>query len=120
MSSCVSSVARRTRQPLQALRRLGRVRPSTKVRPLVLNHPWIRDAHDDGRAPHQAEKATEPKDKTTRGTAEKAPEPKGKATKGTAEMAPEPKDMGTKGAAGEPSKSGTAGRVQLTEEKRTN
>ena len=59
-----------------------------------------------------AEKATEPKSK---GTAEKA-EPKDKATKGTAEKAPEPKDKATKGAA----EKGSAGRVQLSEQQRTN
>jgi hypothetical protein len=56
-----------------------------------------------------AEKAAEPKDKATKGKAEKSPEPKDKATKGTAEKAPEPKDN-----------AGSANRVQLTEEKRTN
>jgi hypothetical protein len=59
-----------------------------------------------------AEKATEPK---TKGSAEKA-EPKDKATKGTAEKAPEPKDKATKGA----SEKGSAGRVQLSEQQRTN
>jgi hypothetical protein len=62
-----------------------------------------------------AEKA-EPKDKATKGTAEKAPEPKDKSTKGTAEKAPEPKDKATKGAA----EKGSAGRVQLSEQQRTN
>ncbi len=59
-----------------------------------------------------AEKSTEPKDKATKGTAEKSPEPKEKATKGTAEKSPEAKDK----AAG----TGSAQRVQITEEKRTN
>jgi hypothetical protein len=63
-----------------------------------------------------AEKAAEPKDKSTKGTAEKAPEPKDKATKGTAEKAPEPKDKATKGAA----EKGSAGRVQISEQQRTN
>jgi hypothetical protein len=63
-----------------------------------------------------AEKAAEPKDKSTKGTAEKAAEPKDKATKGTAEKAPEPKDKATKGAA----EKGSAGRVQLSEQQRTN
>ncbi len=68
-----------------------------------------------------AEKAPEPKDKTTKGTAEKGAEPKDKATKGTAEKAPEPKDKATKGAGAEPKdKAASANRVQLTEEKRTN
>jgi Protein of unknown function (DUF1236) len=68
-----------------------------------------------------AEKAAEPKDKATKGTAEKSGEPKDKATKGTAEKAPEPKDKSTKGAGAEPKdKAGSANRVQLTEEKRTN
>lgn len=68
-----------------------------------------------------AEKAAEPKDKATKGTAEKSAEPKDKATKGTAEKAPEPKDKATKGAGAEPKdKAGSANRVQLTEEKRTN
>jgi hypothetical protein len=62
-----------------------------------------------------AEKA-EPKDKATKGTAEKAPEPKDKSTKGTAEKAPEPKDKATKGAA----EKGSAGRVQISEQQRTN
>jgi len=62
----------------------------------------------------------EPKDKASKGTAEKGPEPN-KATKGTAEKAPEPKDKATKGAGGEPKdQAGSANRVQLTEEKRTN
>jgi hypothetical protein len=61
-----------------------------------------------------AEKA-EPKDKATKGTAEKAPEPKDKSTKGTAEKAPEPKDKATKGA-----EKGSAGRVQISEQQRTN
>ena len=60
--------------------------------------------------------------KEGKGTAEKGAEPKDKATKGTAERAPAPMEKGTKGAAGaEPKdKAGSAGRVQLTEEKRTN
>jgi len=62
-----------------------------------------------------AEKAPEPKDKSTKGTAEKAPQPKDKSTKGTAEKAPEPKDEATKGA-----EKGSAGRVQLSEQQRTN
>lgn len=65
-----------------------------------------------------AEKSAEPKDKATKGTAEKNAEPKDKATKGTAEKAPEPKDNVTKGAGTD--KAGSANRVQLTEEKRTN
>ena len=60
-----------------------------------------------------AEKATEPK---TKGTAEKAAEPKDKSTKGTAEKAPEPKDKATKGAA----EKGSAGRVQISEQQRAN
>jgi hypothetical protein len=68
-----------------------------------------------------AEKAAEPKDKTSKGTAEKGAEPKDKASKGNAEKAPEPKDKATKGAGAEPKdKAGSANRVQLTEEKRTN
>jgi hypothetical protein len=69
-----------------------------------------------------AEKGAEPKDKATKGTAEKSAEPKDKATKGTAEKAPAPQDKATKGASGaEPKdKAGSANRVQLTEEKRTN
>jgi hypothetical protein len=66
------------------------------------------------------EKTPEPKDKAAKGTAETAPAPKDKATKGTAEKAPAPQDKGTKGAASEPNRSGNGGRVQLTEEKRTN
>jgi len=62
-----------------------------------------------------AEKSTEPKDKATKGTAEKSPEPKDKTTKGTAEKSPEPKDK----AAGT-ARTGSAQRVQITEEKRTN
>ena len=67
-----------------------------------------------------AEKA-EPKGKDTKGTAEKA-EPKDKSTtKGSAEKAPQPQDKATRGAGAEPkNKSGSANRVQLTEEKRTN
>jgi len=60
-----------------------------------------------------AEKTTEPKDKATKGTAEKATEPK---TKGSAEKSAEPKDKATKGAA----EKGSAGRVQLSEQQRTN
>jgi Protein of unknown function (DUF1236) len=67
-----------------------------------------------------AQKAAEPQDKASKGTAEKAPEPKDKSTKGTAERAPAPQDKATKGAASEPNRSGNTGRVQLTEEKRTN
>ncbi len=74
-----------------------------------------------------AEKSTEPKDKATKGTAEKSPEPKDKATKGTAEKSPEPKDRATKGTAGRDAPAGdkaagtgSAQRVQITEEKRTN
>jgi Protein of unknown function (DUF1236) len=69
---------------------------------------------------------SEPKDKATKGTAEKSTEPKDKATKGTAE----PKDKATKGTAGRDApasdkaagteRSGSAQRVQITEEKRTN
>jgi hypothetical protein len=67
-----------------------------------------------------AEKA-ESKGKDTKGTAEKA-EPKEKSTpRGSAEKAPQPQDKATKGAGAEPkNKSGSASRVQLTEEKRTN
>jgi hypothetical protein len=74
-----------------------------------------------------AEKSTEPKDKATKGTAEKGAEPKDKATKGTAEKSPEPKDKATKGTAGRDAPAGdkaagtgSAQRVQITEEKRTN
>ena len=77
-----------------------------------------------------AEKSTEPKDKATKGTAEKSPEPKDKTTKGTAEKSPEPTDKATKGTAGRDApggdkaagteRSGSAQRVQITEEKRTN
>jgi hypothetical protein len=77
-----------------------------------------------------AEKSPEPKDKATKGTAEKSPEPKDKATKGTAEKSPEAKDKATKGTAGRDApagdkaagteRSGSAQRVQITEEKRTN
>ena len=78
----------------------------------------------DKAAKGTAEKGAEPKDKATKGTAEKAPEPKDKATKGAAEKAPEPKDKATKGTAEkspEPKdKAGSANRVQLTEEKRSN
>src|SRR6185312_15678661 len=72
---------------------------------------------------------SEPKDKATKGTAEKSPEPTDKATKGTAEKSPEPKDKATKGTAGRDApagdkaagteRSGSAQRVQITEEKRT-
>ena len=66
-----------------------------------------------------AEKA-ESKSKDTKGTAEKA-EPKDKSTRGSAEKAPQPQDKATRGAGAEPkNKSGSASRVQLTEEKRTN
>jgi len=68
-----------------------------------------------------AEKNAEPKDKAIKGAAEKNAEPKDKAQKGTAEKAPEPKDKASKGAGAEPKdKAGSANRVQLTEEKRTN
>ena len=76
-------------------------------------------APQDGKG--TSEKAAEPKDKATKGTAEKSAEPKDKASKGTAEKAPEPKDKASKGAGAEPKdKAGSANRVQLTEEKRTN
>jgi uncharacterized protein DUF1236 len=72
---------------------------------------------------------TEPKDKATKGTAQKSVEPKDKAAKGTAEKGAEPKDKTTKGTAekgAEPKdkataeKGGTTGRVQLSEQQRTN
>jgi Protein of unknown function (DUF1236) len=61
---------------------------------------------------------TKPSD--NKGAAQKAAEPQDKASKGTAERAPAPQDKATKGAASEPNRSGNTGRVQLTEEKRTN
>jgi Protein of unknown function (DUF1236) len=74
--------------------------------------------------------AEQSKEKATKGTAEKGAEPKDKATKGTAEKSPEPKDKATKGTAGRDApagdkaagteRSGSAQRVQITEEKRTN
>jgi len=71
-----------------------------------------------------AEKSAEPKEKATKGTAEKAAEPKEKAAKGTAEKAPEPKDTATKGAADTAAKGaaekGSAGRVQTTEQQKSN
>jgi hypothetical protein len=70
-----------------------------------------------GKAKGSAEKAPEP-GKGTKGTAEKAPEPKGKGTKG-AETAPGSEGTGTKGAGAEPKEKSGAGRVQLTEQKRT-
>jgi hypothetical protein len=87
----------------------------------------------------QAEKKGEPKgtgaaqgamkEQPGKGTAQGTPkegrgtaaEPKDKATKGAAEKAPAAKDKATKGADAEPKdKAGSANRVQLTEEKRTN
>jgi hypothetical protein len=82
----------------------------------------------------RAERNAEPKDKASKGTAEKAEpkgkeakgaaekaEPKDKGTKGSAEKAPQAQDKPTRGAGAEPkNKSGSANRVQLTEEKRTN
>jgi uncharacterized protein DUF1236 len=68
----------------------------------------------DKAAKGTAEKGAEPKDKTTKGTAEKGAEPKDKATKGTAEKGAEPKDKATA------EKGGTTGRVQLSEQQRTN
>ena len=68
-----------------------------------------------------AEKGVEPKEKATKGTAEKNAEPKDKAIKSTAEKAPAPQDKASRGAGAEPKdKGGSANRVQLTEEKRTN
>ena len=74
--------------------------------------------------------AEQSKEKATKGTAEKSSEPKDKATKGSAEKSPEPKDKATKGTAGRDAptgdkaagaeRSGSAQRVQITEEKRTN
>jgi hypothetical protein len=74
--------------------------------------------------------AEQSKDKGTKGTAQKSPEPKDKATKGTAEKSPEPKDKATKGTAERDApardkaaateRSGSAQRVQIAEEKRTN
>jgi hypothetical protein len=66
-----------------------------------------------------AEKRAEPKDKGMKGAAEKAPDRKDSTPKG-AEKAPEPKEKATKGAGAEPKDKGAAGKVQLTEEKRTN
>ena len=75
--------------------------------------------HKDKASKGTAEKA-ESKGKDTKGTAEKA-EPRDKDTKSSAEKAPQPTDKATKGAGAEPKhKSGSANRVQLTEEKRTN
>ena len=74
--------------------------------------------------------AEQSKEKASKGTAEKSSEPKDKATKGSAEKSPEPKDKATKGTAGRDAptgdkaagaeRSGSAQRVQITEEKRTN
>ena len=74
--------------------------------------------------------AEQSKEKATKGTAEKSPEPKDKATKGAAEKAAEPKDKAGKGTAEREApardkaagteRSGSAQRVQITEEKRTN
>ena len=71
---------------------------------------------------------SEPKDKTSQGTAES--EPKNKATKGTAEKGTEPNGKATKGTAGRDApasdkaasteRTGSAQRVQITEEKRAN
>ena len=73
--------------------------------------------------------AEQSKEKATKGTAEKSPEPKDKATKGAAEKAAEPKDKAGKGTAEREApardkaagteRSGSAQRVQITEEKRT-
>ncbi len=62
----------------------------------------------------QGAQKAEPKEKSSKGTAQS--EPKDKATKGTAEKAPEPKNKATKGAA----EKGSAGRVQISEQQRTN
>jgi hypothetical protein len=95
-------------------------------------------APQQGPTANPAEKKAEPKEKgaakgevkeqpgkaapkDSKGTVEKTAEPKDKATKGTAEKAPAPQDKATKGAGAEPKdKAGSANRVQLTEEKRTN
>jgi hypothetical protein len=76
-----------------------------------------------------AQKDTEPKEKSTKGTADRS-EPKEKANKGTAEKGAEPKDKATKGTAGRDApasekaagneRTGSARRVQISEEKRTN
>jgi hypothetical protein len=76
-----------------------------------------------------AQKNTEPKEKSTKGTADRS-EPKEKATKGTAEKGAEPKDKAAKGTAGRDApandkaagneRTGSAQRVQISEEKRSN
>jgi hypothetical protein len=76
-----------------------------------------------------AQKDTEPKEKSTKGTAERS-EPKEKATKGAAEKGAEPKDKAAKGTAGRDApasdkaagneRTGSAQRVQISEDKRSN
>jgi len=76
-----------------------------------------------------AQKNTEPKEKSTKGTADRS-EPKEKATKGTAEKGAEPKDKAAKGTAGRDApasdkaagneRTGSAQRVQISEDKRSN
>lgn len=75
-----------------------------------------------------AAERTEPKDKASKGTAEKSTEQKDGTTKGTAEKSTEPKDKATKGSAGRDApaqdkaagseRTGSAQRVQITEQKR--
>jgi hypothetical protein len=76
-----------------------------------------------------AQKNTEPKEKSTKGAADRS-EPKEKATKGTAEKGAEPKDKAAKGTAGRDApasdkaagneRTGSAQRVQISEDKRSN
>jgi hypothetical protein len=90
-------------------------------------NPAEKKAEPKGKAAAQGEMKEQPGKSTAqtapkegKGTKEKAAEPKDKASKGTAEKAPAQQDKASKGASGAEPKAGSANRVQLTEEKRTN
>ena len=74
-----------------------------------------KDTQPKEKSPRGAAERTDPKDKATKGTAEKSAEPKDKATKGTAE-----RDAPARDKAASTERSGSAQRVQITDEKRTN
>ena len=89
-----------------------------------------KDTQPKEKSPKGTAERNDSKDKATKGTAEKSPEPKDKATKGAAEKATESKDKTTRGTAERDApardkaagteRSGSAQRVQITDEKRTN
>jgi DNA mismatch repair ATPase MutL len=108
----------------------GSARKDTEPKAKSTEGSAERSEPKDKASKASAEKSTEPRDKAIKGTAEKSPESKEKTTKGTAEKGPESKDNAAKGTAGRDApasdkaagteRSGSAQRVQITEEKRTN